>query len=130
MHNSNNLQYLKVQVETASPGELTLMLYQEMVKSLLRAKHHYALHQMEDVNSQVHKVRTILSELMVTLNMDYEISKQLYNLYSFYQAHLATFIIKREESILEDTLQFCREMAETWKEALLRLKLNEVKAHV
>ena len=130
MHNSNNLQYLKVQVETASPGELTLMLYQEMIKSLLRAKQHYALHQYEDMNAQVHKVRTILSELMATLNMDYDLSKQLFNLYSFYQAHLASFILKRDEAMLDDTLQFSREMADTWKQALLQLKADGAKQHV
>ncbi|MFS0836295.1 flagellar protein FliS [Paenibacillus sp. 1P03SA] len=38
MQNAKQQQYLKVRVETASPGELTLLLYQEMVKLLLQAK--------------------------------------------------------------------------------------------
>lgn len=124
MQNTRQMQYLKVQVETASPGELTLLLYQEMVKSLLRAKHHYSLHQYEEMGEQVHKTRSILSELIVTLNMDYEISHNLHQLYEFYQYHLASFLITKDEQTLEDSIEFVRDMAETWKLALNKLKVD------
>ncbi|WP_285106347.1 flagellar export chaperone FliS [Paenibacillus sp. UMB4589-SE434] len=122
MQNAQQQQYLKVQVETASPGELTLLLYQEMVKSLLQAKRLYSLSQYEDMNQALFKVKAILSELLITLNMDYDIAKELHDLYSFYNRHLAEFMIKREVSMLEDVLEFARGMAETWKLAIRTIK--------
>ncbi|MFB5674707.1 flagellar export chaperone FliS [Paenibacillus terreus] len=125
MQNAIQQQYLKVQVETASPGELTLLLYQEMVKSLLLAKRLYSQQQFENMNNALHKVRAILSELMITLNMDYEIAKPMRQLYEFYSQYVAEFMIKRQEQMLDDVLDFARGMADTWKKAILSLKTGE-----
>lgn len=122
MQNAKQQQYLKVRVETASPGELTLLLYQEMVKLLLQAKQLYSQNQYEEMNQPLYKVKSILSELIVTLDMKYDISRDLQNLYLFYDQHIANFIIKKDENILEDILEFARGMAETWKQALASLK--------
>ncbi|MFC9778622.1 flagellar export chaperone FliS [Paenibacillus chitinolyticus] len=122
MQNAKQQQYLKVRVETASPGELTLLLYQEMVKLLLQAKQLYSQNQYEEMNQPLYKVKSILSELIVTLDMKYDISRDLQNLYLFYDQHIANFIIKKDESILNDVLDFARGMAETWKQALASLK--------
>ncbi|MCY9591688.1 flagellar export chaperone FliS [Paenibacillus chitinolyticus] len=122
MQNAKQQQYLKVRVETASPGELTLLLYQEMVKLLLQAKQLYSQNQYEEMNQPLYKVKSILSELIVTLDMKYDISRDLQNLYLFYDQHIANFIIKKDESILNDILDFARGMAETWKQALASLK--------
>ena len=61
MQNAQQLQYLKVQVETASPGELTLLLYQEIVKSLLKAKQLYSQGEYQLMNEVLYKVRDILT---------------------------------------------------------------------
>ncbi|MFS0836296.1 flagellar protein FliS [Paenibacillus sp. 1P03SA] len=74
------------------------------------------------MNQPLYKVKSILSELIVTLDMKYDISRDLQNLYLFYDQHIANFIIKKDENILEDILEFARGMAETWKQALASLK--------
>ncbi|MEK4360384.1 flagellar export chaperone FliS [Paenibacillus sp. FSL M7-1455] len=117
-----HMQYLKVQVETASPGELTLMLYQEVVKTLLKAKKLYSLGMNEDLNQALHKVRSIFNELIITLDLKYEISHELRDLYLFYNQHLTNFIINKDEAVLDDTLEFARGMVETWKQALTLVK--------
>lgn len=124
-------QYLKVQVETASPGELTLLLYQEMVKSLLLAKQLFSQNQFEAMNTPLHKVRAIFSELIITLNHEYEIARNLHQLYEFYSQHVAKFIINKDELLLDDTLEFAKGLLETWKVALGSLKKsNEVQNYV
>lgn len=119
---AQQLQYLKVQVETASPGELTLLLYQQTVKLLLRAKQLYAQGEYESMNEVLHKVRSIYNELIITLDMQYEISRDLRELYLFYNNHLTRFIISKNETLLDETLEFARGMAETWKQALTKVK--------
>jgi len=126
MQNAIQQQYLKVQVETASPGELTLLLYQGMVKSLLLAKNQYAQRNFEAMNESLHKVRAIISELIITLNMDYPIANDLRQLYEFYNRYIAEFMIKRVESMLDDVLEFARGLYDTWKEALSSLKTGEL----
>lgn len=118
MHNAQQMQYLKVQVETASPGELTLLLYQEIVKSILKAKQLYNQGQYEDMNTVLHKVRSIFNELIITLDLKYEISQNLKDLYLFYNNHLAQFMINKNVELLDDTLEFARDMVDTWRQAL------------
>lgn len=129
MHYAQQQQYLKVQVETASPGELTLLLYQEMVKSLLLAKKLYSQNQFEAMNEPLHKVRAILNELTVTLNMDYDISRNLRSLYEFYYGHITEFIIKKDHAMLDAVIEFAREMAKTWAQALQSLKSTGNQTH-
>ncbi|WP_339295023.1 flagellar export chaperone FliS [Paenibacillus sp. FSL W7-1279] len=122
MHYAQQQQYLKVQVETAGPGELTLLLYQEMVKSLLSAKRLYSQNQFEAMNEPLYKVRAILNELMISLNMDYDIAKNLRSLYEFYYSYIAEFIIKKDENMLDQLLDFARDITRTWSQALQSLK--------
>ncbi|MEK3783906.1 flagellar export chaperone FliS [Paenibacillus sp. FSL R5-0810] len=122
MQNAQQLQYLKVQVETASPGELTLLLYQETVRSLLKAKQLYAQGNYERMVEVLHKVRSIFNELIITLDLQYEISHNLKELYLFYNNYLAQFIINRDETLLDETLDFAKGMLETWKQAVLLVK--------
>lgn len=129
MHYSQQQQYLKVQVETASPGDLTLLLYQEMVKSLLLAKKFYSLHQFDDMNAPLHKVRAILNELILTLNLEYDIAKDLRRLYLFYNQYIAEFIVKKDEAMLDDTIEFARGLAATWKQAMQSLKTGGKQVH-
>lgn len=122
MQNAQQLQYLKVQVETASPGELTLLLYQETVRSLLKAKQLYTQGEYESMNEVLHKVRSIFNELIITLDLQYEISRNLKELYLFYSNYLAQFIINKNETLLDETLDFARGLLETWKQALVLVK--------
>ncbi|MGG1877325.1 flagellar export chaperone FliS [Paenibacillus cisolokensis] len=122
MQNAQQLQYLKVQVETASPGELTLLLYQETVRSLLKAKQLYSQGEYESMNQVLHKVRSIFNELIVTLDLQYEISRDLKDLYTFYYNYLAQFMINKDETLLDETLEFARGLQETWKQALTLVK--------
>lgn len=122
MQNAQKLQYLKVQVETASPGELTLLLYQEIVKSLLKAKQLYSQGEYQLMNEVLYKVRDIFNELIITLDLQYDISQNLKQLYLFYNNQIAQFIINKDVSQLDGTLDFAKGLLETWKEALMLLK--------
>lgn len=120
----NNYQehYLKIKVETASPGELTLILYEEFCKKLSMTKALLQKGDAEQVRVQVYKAKDILNELIITLNMQYEIAKQLYELYIFYNGRLNDFLISQDVVILDEVLDFGRGLVDTWKQALQLLK--------
>ncbi|WP_339220297.1 flagellar export chaperone FliS [Paenibacillus sp. FSL W7-1332] len=115
-------QYQKMQVETASPGELTLLLYQEIIKSLLNAKDLFSREKYQEMREPIYKAQRIINELIITLDMEHEISHQLYQLYHYHNRRLADFLLKKDLLILEEVITFAREITETWKQALAILK--------
>ncbi|MCG7407982.1 flagellar export chaperone FliS [Paenibacillus sp. ACRRX] len=115
-------QYVKTKVETASPGELTLLLYEELFRKLNMAKKFYQQQQQEEMIQKLHGAREILYEFITTLNWEYEISGQLHALYDYYLRRINEFVITREEQVLEEVILFAKEYAETWKQAVLLVK--------
>ncbi|MBU5349292.1 flagellar export chaperone FliS [Paenibacillus lautus] len=122
MMQNYQLQYQKVRVETASPGELTLILYEELYRRLNLSRHQFEGGNIEESKQNVQRSRDILQELLVTLNMEYEISQQLYQLYDYYLRRLNDFIIHKSIEILEEVIEFSKDMVGTWKQALQIVK--------
>ena len=81
-------------VNTASPGELTLMLYNGCLKFIGIAKKSIAEKNIQEKNTNIQKAQNIINELMVTLNPDMEISKQMMPLYDFVRTKLIEANVK------------------------------------
>lgn len=111
-------QYLKTKVETASPGDLTLLLYEELHRKLNMAKLQLNKSQYDEMNASLDKARAIFYELLVTLNFEYEVASQLRDLYQFYLGQLNSFAIKKDPELLDPVIEFAKGFAETWKQAL------------
>lgn len=118
-------QYLKTKVETASPGELTLLLYEELYRKLNMARIHFSKNQQADMLDRIHGARSIFYELLGTLDFNYEISEQLRDLYMFYLSQLNSFVIKKEIHLLEEVIEFAQDLAVTWKEAVQIAKTSK-----
>ncbi|WP_145406943.1 flagellar export chaperone FliS [Paenibacillus xylanexedens] len=118
-------QYLKTKVETASPGVLTLLLYEEMYRKLKMAKINFLNNQAVEMLECIGGARSIMYELLGTLNYDYDISKDLQSLYQFYLTQLNEFVINRQAETLDSIIEFAKEFAETWKQAVQLVKSNK-----
>lgn len=116
------LQYQKVKVETASPGELTLILYEELYRRLNLSKHQFVNNDLDQCRENLHRSRAIILELMVTLNMEYDLSNQLYRLYDYYLRRVNDFIVGREIEVIDEVIEFSKGMVITWKQALQIVK--------
>lgn len=103
---------------TAAPGELTLMLYNSCITFINEAKRAIENNDMEEKNRTLQKAQDIMSELMVTLNMDIPISEQLMSMYDYLHRRLLEANINNEREILEEVEQFVLEFRETWKEVV------------
>ncbi|CAI6081282.1 Flagellar secretion chaperone FliS [Paenibacillus sp. JJ-100] len=111
-------QYLKTKVETASPGDLTLLLYEELYRKLNMAKSHLQKEQHIEMSERIDGARAILYELLGTLNFDYAIANDLRDLYQFYLGKLNEFVIKKQPDLLDPVIEFAKGFAETWKQAV------------
>ncbi|MBG9544731.1 flagellar biosynthesis protein FliS [Cytobacillus firmus] len=110
--------YQQNSVNTASPGELTLMLYNGCLKFINLAKKAIDDKNMEDKNVNLLKAQKIIQELMVTLNMDAEISKNMMTLYDFIHNRLIEANTKNDLAILEEAEGFVTEFRDAWKQAI------------
>ncbi|PCD83394.1 flagellar protein FliS [Lysinibacillus fusiformis] len=110
--------YKQNSVTTASPGELTLMLYNGCLKFLNKAKQAIQEKNVQEKNTNLLKAQAIISELMATLNMDIEISKQMLPLYEYMNHRLVEANIQNDVAIIEEVEGLVTEFRDTWKEVI------------
>ncbi|MFL1994961.1 flagellar export chaperone FliS [Lysinibacillus irui] len=110
--------YKQNSVTTASPGELTLMLYNGCLKFLNKAK--LAIHDknVQEKNISLQKAQAIISELRATLNMEIEISKNMMALYEYMNYRLVEANIRNDITIIEEVEGLVTEFRDTWKEVI------------
>ena len=110
--------YQQNSINTASPGELTLMLYNGCLKFIRLAKTGIAEKNIEVKNTNLLKAQKIVQELMVTLNLDHEVSKNMMSLYDYLNRRLIEANIKSDAAILDEVEEFITEFRDTWKQVI------------
>lgn len=111
--------YKQNSVTTASPGELTLMLYNGCLKFLTIAKKAMLDKNIEAKNTNLQKAQAIITELMVTLDMNVPISKEIQPLYDYMNRRLLEANIKNDPAIIDEVAGLVTEFRDTWKEVIL-----------
>ncbi|MEZ2658261.1 flagellar export chaperone FliS [Aneurinibacillus aneurinilyticus] len=111
-------RYQQNSVNTATPGELTLMLYKGGVRFLNAAKASLQQGNMQDANNYNLRVQDIVNELIVTLNRDYPLAEDLLRLYDYMLQRLRQANIEKDAEILDEVKGFFEEFVGTWTEAL------------
>jgi len=110
--------YKQNSVTTASPGELTLMLYNGCLKFLGKAKLAIQEKNIQEKNNNLQRSQAIIAELMSTLNMDIDISKQMLPLYEYMNHRLVEANIQNDVAIIEEVEGLVTEFRDTWKEVI------------
>lgn len=118
--------YKQNSVTTASPGELTLMLYNGCLKFLTIAKKAMLDKNIEAKNTNLQKAQAIITELMITLDMNVPISKEIQPLYDYMNRRLLEANIKNDPAIIDEVAGLVTEFRDTWKEVIL---LNRQQQH-
>lgn len=111
-------QYKQNSVMTASPQELTLMLYNGALKFIGQSKIHVERKDIPKANESIIRAQDIIQELNLTLNMDYEISENLRSLYTYILDLLIDANIHKDPKYLDEAAEMVTELRDTWKEAM------------
>jgi flagellar protein FliS len=114
--------YIRTQVNTASPGELTLMLFNGSIKYMKQALDGIRNKDYEAKNVNIKKSQDIIDELLITLDMKYEIAKNLSKLYLFIKEQLFEANAKLNVESLQVSIDLMSELRDAWAEALKSLK--------
>jgi flagellar secretion chaperone FliS len=110
--------YQASSIQTASPGELTLMLYNGCLKFIKLARKAIEEKNVEERNTNLVKAQKIIQELMVTLNMDYEVAKHMMTMYDYIYRRLVEANIKNDVEILDEVEGYVTEFRDTWKQVI------------
>ena len=116
--NNGYAAYQNSKIMTASPAELTLMLYDGAIKFCNIAIAAVEKNDIEKAHNNIIKVDRILNEFQVTLDYKYEVAKDFNNVYTYLRKRLVEANVKKDAEILEEVLKHLRTMRDTWKEVM------------
>ncbi len=120
-------QYNNSKILTASPAELTLMLYDGAIKFCNIAILGVEQSDIQKTHSNIVRVERIIEEFRSTLDRKYSVSEDFDRVYIYLLQRLYEANIKKDKEILEEVLTHLRSMRDTWVEVM---KANRTKVSV
>lgn len=114
--------YKQNSVVTATPEELTLMLYDGAIKFMNISKYSIENKDLERAHTSLIRAQDIINELNYSLDMKYEISEEMRKLYDFISSKLVDANIRKDIAPIEEALVITHEMRDTWKEVIQQVK--------
>ncbi len=115
--------YKGTKVNTASPAELTLMLYDGAIKFCNIADLGFEQKDYEKVSNNIIKVQNIITELRSTLDFKYPTAKDFDVIYEYINSLLVQSNIKKDPEQLSLALEQIRGMRDLWKEVMKQNKV-------
>ena len=116
--NQGYAAYANNKLMTASPAELTLMLYEGAIKFCNLAIMGIEEKNIEKAHNNIIKVEHIIEEFQSTLDHRYPVAKDFDEVYSYLMRRLTEANFKKDKEILEEVLKHPRTMRDTWKEVM------------
>lgn len=110
--------YQNNKVMTASPAELTLMLYEGAIKFCNIAIMEIEQNNIQKAHDNIIKVEKIIEEFRSTLDFKYPVAKDFDEVYKYLYDRLIQANIKKDKEILGEVLSHLRTMRDTWKEVM------------
>ena len=117
--------YRTQQVMTATPAELTLMLYNGAIKFTGESIKYLQEKKYEQMNTSCLKAQKIITEFMVTLKMDYDFSQDWLSIYDYIRRCLIEGNLKNDTTKLEEAKNLITELRNTWHEIIKIDKANK-----
>ena len=120
-------QYNRSKILTASPAELTLMLYEGSIKfcniAIMAIEHN----EIEKAHTNIIRVQKIIDELRATLDMKYPVAQDFDRIYTYLLKRLLQANMKKDKEILEEIVSHLRSVRDTWKEVMRIVKTQNQK---
>ncbi len=116
--NQGYAAYANNKITTASPAELTLMLYDGAIKFCNIAISAIEEENVQKAHTNIIKVERIIEEFQATLDHKYPVAKDFDEVYKYLMMRLREANMKKDKEILEEVLKHLRTMRDTWKEVM------------
>ncbi|MBR6665238.1 MAG: flagellar export chaperone FliS [Lachnospiraceae bacterium] len=119
-------QYNNNKVLTASPAELTLMLYEGAIKFCNIAETAIEQNDIQKAHTNIVKAQRIIDYLRQTLDMKYPVAQDFERMYVYLSERLVTANMKKDKEILVEVNTHLHSIRDTWKEVM---RLNREKGN-
>ncbi|MBQ7076665.1 MAG: flagellar export chaperone FliS [Lachnospiraceae bacterium] len=119
--------YNNNKILTATPAELTLMLYDGAIKFCNIAIMAIEQNDVEKAYLNITKTKNIITEFIITLDHKYPVAQDFENVYKYLKQRLHEANMTKDKEILEEVLGHLRTMRDTWKQ-VMELNRNQAKA--
>ena len=116
--NQGYAAYANNKIMTASPAELTLILYDGAIKFCNIAISAIEEENVQKAHTNIIKVERIIEEFQATLDHKYPVAKDFDEVYNYLMIRLREANMKKDKEILEEVLKHLRTMRDTWKEVM------------
>lgn len=111
-------QYKNSRVLTASPAELTLMLYDGAIKFCNIAKDGCDEKDIQKAHYNITRAEKIIDHLRITLDTRYPVSQDFERIYTYLSRRLTEANLAKDTEILEEVITHLRSVRDTWKEVM------------
>jgi flagellar protein FliS len=111
-------QYNTSKIMTASPADLTLMLYDGAVKFCSIAIMAIEQRDVPKAHNHIVKVENIINYLRMTLDMKYGVAKDFERIYNYLSQRLTEANLRKDKEILEEVREHLRGIRDTWKDVM------------
>lgn len=112
--------YNNSKVLTASPAELTLMLYEGAIKFCNIAIMAVEKKDVQKAHTNIVKVENIVNYLQSTLDMKYPVAQDFDRIYIYLQQRLVQANMKKDPEILQEVCGHLHSLKDTWKEVMAK----------
>ena len=113
-------QYTRNRILTATPAELTLMLYDGAIKFCNIAILGIEQGSIQKAHDNIMKVQRIIEEFQITLNFDYAIANDYNNVYNYLIKRLREANMTKNKAVLEEVSKHLHTLRDAWKEVMKR----------
>jgi len=124
--NSQYQKYRTLSVNTLTPGERIILLYEELFLQINRAVLHIQNDKVGDAHHNIIKAENIILYLVDILDLNYPISKELLRLYDYIYIQLVNANTMKDATMLQALLPFITELKETWQQAEKNIRQKQM----
>ena len=111
-------QYNNSKIMTASPAELTLMLYEGAIKLCNIAEQSVEERDIQKAHNNIRKVQNIIGYLQSTLDTKYPVAQDFIHIYDYLSKRLVEANVKKDKEILEEINMHLHSVRDNWKEVM------------
>lgn len=113
-------EYTSNKILTASPAEVTLMLYEGAIKFCNIAIAAIGQGEIMKAHTNIKKAQRIITEFRTTLDFKYPVAEDFDRIYVYLLERLLQANVKKDAAILEEVNEHLRSLRDTWKEVMRR----------
>ncbi|MBP7212027.1 flagellar export chaperone FliS [bacterium] len=120
MNNTYLNQYKKNEVETATPEQILILLYDGAIRFLIKAKQAMADKNIQETHNNLISCENIILEFMSSLDMENggDLAQRLYSLYDYYYNTLVQANMEKNVKKVDYVLAHLKDLRTTWSKAI------------